>query len=154
VQGLNAYSRMSDGRLPKGPLHTLVNEALNLANDLDLCAHVYGEAAASRGALAKLSLIVAKAAGLGDIAALDVFRRAAQELAQIAEALRRKLGYEAAEPVRLSYSGGAFSAGDVLLTPFKEALAASSPAFVLCRPLYDPHYGAALYAEKIRDLKR
>jgi N-acetylglucosamine kinase-like BadF-type ATPase len=153
VQGLNVYSRMSDGRLPKGPLHTLINEALKLTNDLDLCAHVYGESAASRGALAKLSLVVAKAAGLGDIAALDVFRRAGQELAQIADALRRKLGYEAAEPVKLSYSGGAFSAGDVLLSPFKEALTTSSAAVVLCRPLFDPHYGAALYAAKIRDLK-
>jgi N-acetylglucosamine kinase-like BadF-type ATPase len=150
VQGLNAYSRMSDGRLPKGPLHTLIGEALNLTNDLDLCAHIYGESAASRGDLAKLSLLVAKAAGAGDHAALDVFRRAGQELAQIADALRRKLGYEAAETVRLSYSGGAFSAGDVLLTPFKEALAASSPAFALCHPLYDPHYGAALYAQSLK----
>ena len=42
MQGLNAYSRMSDGRLPKGPLHTLINESLKLENDLDLCAQVYG----------------------------------------------------------------------------------------------------------------
>ena len=149
MQGLNAYSRMSDGRLPKGPLHTFVSEALNLTNDLDLCAHVNGIGATARSELAKLSLVVAKAAGAGDYAALEVFRLAGQELAQIADALRLKLGYDADEPVRLSYSGGAFSAGDVLLTPFKQALTASSPAFVLCRPLYDPHYGAALYAQSL-----
>jgi N-acetylglucosamine kinase-like BadF-type ATPase len=143
---------MSDGRLPKGPLHTLVGEALNLTHDLDLCAHVNGIGATARSELARLSLVVTKAAEAGDHAALDVFRRAGRELARIADALRIKLGYDADEPVRLSYSGGAFSAGDVLLTPFKEALTASSPAFVLCRPLYDPHYGAALYAAKVQSI--
>ena len=80
---------------------------------------------------------------------MNIFRRAGHELAQIAEALRQKLGYESGEAVKLSYSGGAFNAGDVLLTPFREALAAASPAFELCRPLYDPHVGAALYAAKL-----
>jgi N-acetylglucosamine kinase-like BadF-type ATPase len=149
MQGLNAYSRMSDGRLPKGPLHSLINEALNLANDLDLCAHVYGEIARSRGELAQFSPLIAKAAALGDEAALNIFRRAGFELAQIADTLRRKLGYPPAEAVKLSYSGGAFGAGDILLRPFEQALAAASPTFELCRPLHDPHYGAALYAAKL-----
>ncbi|MET0657859.1 MAG: BadF/BadG/BcrA/BcrD ATPase family protein [Steroidobacteraceae bacterium] len=149
MQGLNAYSRMSDGRLPKGPLHALINQSLKLENDLDLCAQVYGANARSRSELAQFSQLVSKAAGLGDQAAVDIFRRAGQELAQIAEALRQELGYESGEPVKLSYSGGAFSAGDVLLTPFRNALAAASPAFELCRPLHDPHIGAALYAAKL-----
>jgi len=146
MQGLNAYSRMSDGRLPKGPLHALVNETLELQNDLDLCAQVYGANARSRGELAQFSRLVSKAAALGDDDAVDIFRRAAGELAQIAEALRQKLGYETGEPVKLSYSGGAFNAGDLLIKPFRAALNAS---FELCRPLHDPHYGAALYAEKL-----
>ena len=127
MQGLNAYSRMSDGRLPKGPLHALINESLKLQNDLDLCAQVYGANARSRGELAQFSLLVSKAAGLGDEAAVDIFRRAGRELAQIAEALRQKLGYEAGEAVKLSYSGGAFSAGDLLIKPFQQAL--SQPRF-------------------------
>ena len=48
--GLNAYSRMSDGRAPKGPLHAAFNEALSLREDLDICAHVYGERMRSRAA--------------------------------------------------------------------------------------------------------
>jgi N-acetylglucosamine kinase-like BadF-type ATPase len=149
MQGLNAYSRMSDGRLPKGPLHSLINEALNLTADLDLCAHVYGANARSRSELAQFSPLVGKAAALGDEAALDIFRRAALELAQIADALRRKLGFPEGETVKLSYSGGAFGAGEILLAPFRQALAAVSPAFELCRPLHDPHHGAALYAAKL-----
>ena len=151
MQGLNAYSRMSDGRLPKGPLHALINESLKLQNDLDLCAQVYGANARSRAELAQFSLLVSKAAGLGDEAAVDIFRRAGRELAQIAEAVRQKLGYESGEPVKLSYSGGAFSAGDLLLKPFQQAL---STSFELCRALYDPHLGAALYAAKLWDATR
>jgi len=149
IQGLNAYSRMSDGRIPIGPLHGLINESLSLTNDLDLCAQVYGPHARSRGELAEFSPLVAKAAGMGDVAALNIFRRAALELAQIADALRKKLGYPPGEPVKLSYSGGAFSAGDILLKPFQNALTAASTDFVLCRPLHDPHYGAALYAARL-----
>ncbi len=149
MQGLNAYSRMSDGRLPKGPMHSLVNESLGLKTDLDLCAHVYGADARSRGELAQFSQLVARAAGQGDEAALQIFRRAGQELAQIAGALRQKLGYESGETVRVSCSGGAFGAGELLLTPFREALRVISPVFELCRPLHEPHYGAALYAARL-----
>jgi N-acetylglucosamine kinase-like BadF-type ATPase len=149
MQGLNAYSRMSDGRLPRGPLHALINEALTLRNDLDLCAHVYGPNARSRGELAQFSPLVAKAAAQGDQAAHDIFRRAGSELAQIAEALRRKLGYDADELVKLSYSGGAFSAGELLLQPFRDALNASTATYELCHPLHEPHIGAALYAARL-----
>jgi len=119
IQGLNVYARMSDGRLPRGPLHALINQALNLQDDLDLCAQVYGPGARSRGELAQLSPLVAEAAKLGDAAALEVFRRAGRELAEIAIALRAKLGYEAGEAARLSYSGGAFSTGDLLLRTYR-----------------------------------
>ena len=153
MQGLNVYSRMSDGRLPRGPLHALINQAFNLQNDLDLCAQVYGPGARSRGELAQLSPLVAEAAKLGDAAALEVFRRAGRELAEIAIALRAKLGYEAGEAARLSYSGGAFSTGDLLLVPFRAALTDAGAAFEICRPLYEPHFGAALYAAKLWDAK-
>jgi N-acetylglucosamine kinase-like BadF-type ATPase len=149
MQALNAYSRMSDGRLPPGPLHALINEALNLQNDLELCSQVYGAGARSRRELAQLSPLVAQAAGLGDAAALDIFRRAGEELAQIAIALRATLGYAANEVVKVSYSGGAFAAGDLLMRPFQAALTHNHPTFEVSRPLYDPHFGAALYAAKL-----
>jgi N-acetylglucosamine kinase-like BadF-type ATPase len=149
MQGLNAFSRMSDGRLPVGPLHALLSQELELRTDLDLCAHVYGNGAKSRGELAQLSPLVTRAAMLGDLAAAAIFRQAGLELARIADALRRKLAFEPAETVKLSYSGGAFAAGEVLLAPFRESLAEASTSFELCRPLYEPHIGAALYAAKL-----
>ena len=142
---------MSDGRLPKGPLHQLLNEALELRNDLDICAQVYGPNARSRGGLAQLSQLVGAAAIRGDAAAQDIFRRAGSELALIVGALRRELGYEPGDTVKLSYSGGAFSAGELLLSPFREALNATAQGYELVTPLYSPHLGAALYAARLWD---
>jgi N-acetylglucosamine kinase-like BadF-type ATPase len=149
MRGLNAYSRMSDGRLPKGPLHGILNAHFQLDDDLDICARVYGDNAYARGELAQLSRQVAAAARTGDEAAIGVFRDAGRELALICDALRHALQFEVDEPVPVSYSGGAFSAGDLLLAPFTDALRAMSTQFDVRVPLHAPHYGAALYAARL-----
>lgn len=146
IRGLNTYSRMSDGRLPKGPLHAIVNAAFGLQRDLDLCAHVYGEGAGARSDIARLSKLVAEAARQGDAEALRIYRDAGAELAAIADALRIALGFDAGEHVPVSWSGGAFSAGELLLAPFRDGLHAACPGFELRAPLHEPHIGAALYA--------
>lgn len=149
VQGMNAFSRMSDGRLPKRPLHALLRAQLQLRDDLDLCAHVYGEAARTRGQIAQLSVLVAEAARQGDDIATGIFRQAGAELAAIADALRGALRFAPDEAVPVSWSGGAFSAGELLLEPFLAALQSRSPAFVAHAPLHPPHTGAALYAIRL-----
>lgn len=146
IQGLNAYSRMSDGRMPKGPLHAILKRHLAITDDLDICSRVYGTQDYARGELAQLSPLVAEAAQAGDDVARAIFVQAGQELAAIAYALRNALRFDADETVPLSYSGGAFSAGALLLEPFEKALHASSTTFDLRVPLHEPHYGAALYA--------
>ena len=146
TQGLNAFSRMSDGRLPRGPLHAILRAHFGLDDDLDLCAHVYGEGVGTRGDIARLSVQVAQAADASDAVAIGIFQQAGEELARIAQALRVLLGFEPGEPVPLSYSGGAFSAGALLMQPFQTALARWSEDFVLRTPIHPPHYGAALYA--------
>ncbi len=146
MQGLNAYSRMSDGRLPKGPLHTLVNQRLELAEDLDLCARVYGAEGGTRAEIAQLSRIVVDAARAGDAASQSIYTRAGEELAHIVVGIRDRLGFIEGETVPVSYSGGAFSAGELLMKPFANALRAASPAFELRIPCHEPHFGAALYA--------
>ncbi|MDR6673487.1 BadF/BadG/BcrA/BcrD ATPase family protein [Xanthomonas sp. 1678] len=150
IQGLNAFSRMSDGRLPRGPLHALLREHFQLGgHDLDICAHVYGEGVGTRGDLARLSPLVSRAAQAGDAVAAAIFERAGRELAAIAVALHGALGFDAGEPVPVSYSGGAFSAGDLLMRPFRLALGAAARGFELRAPLHAPHYGAALYARQL-----
>jgi len=155
VQGLNAFSRMSDGRLPRGPLHALFREALGIEHDLDACARIYGEHAFSRGRIAQLSPVVAQAATRGDPVARDIFARAGEELARMAGALRDALRFEDGDTTSVSYSGGAFSAGEgeLLCAPFAAALHSLSPAFELRKPRHAPHYGAALYAAKLAGIR-
>ena len=140
---------MSDGRLPKGPLHALVNRRLELANDLDLCARIYGQNVGTRAEIAQLSRILADAAREGDAVAQAIYVRAGQELADIVIAIRNQLGFAEGETVPVSTSGGAFSAGDLLMQPFGTALHAASPLFEIRTPLHEPHYGAALYARQL-----
>ena len=149
LQGLNVFSKMSDGRLPKGPLHAIVRQALALEHDLDLCAHIYGEHAATRTELARMAHWVADAARAGDGAALRIYADAGHALAQLAVALRHSLGFADDAPVPVSYSGGAFHAGDLLLAPLRAALAEASDRFRLQEPQHAPHVGAALYAMRL-----
>ena len=96
VQGLNLFTRMSDGRLPKGPLHGVFRDALGLAVDLDLCAQIMN--AHDRSSIAAMSQLVARAAREGDASAVQIFDDAGRELATVAEAVRQTLQFEPNEP--------------------------------------------------------
>ncbi|MBB3343025.1 BadF/BadG/BcrA/BcrD ATPase family protein [Luteimonas sp. RC10] len=149
IQGLNAFSRMSDGRLPRGPLHAALRAHFDLADDLDLCARVYGAQALTRDRIAQLSLQVAQAAEAGDDAARAIFERAGQELAAIVDAVRRALEFGDDAQVPVTCSGGAFGAGALLQAPLAAALQATGVGFELRAPRYAPHHGAALYAMRL-----
>lgn len=146
VQGLNAFSRMSDGRMPVGPLHRIFKTHFKVSADLDICGRVMSDGVPSRDKIASLSRLVATAAGDGDAAALAIFDRAAAELAGIVDAIRIRLGFDDADVVRLSYSGGVFRSGETILQPLRRHLADRSLQFVLAAPLLSPSIGAALYA--------
>ena len=80
-EGMNLFSRMSDGRVARGPLHRLVRERFELSNDLYLCSRIYGAGADRRDSFAQFARLVHEAAQAGDAAAAGIFTRGAQELA-------------------------------------------------------------------------
>ena len=147
VRGLNSFTRMSDGRLPKGPLLAAFMAAFELGVDLDLCAKVMN--AHSRGSIAALSKVVARSAHEGDVEAIRIFEDAARELAAVVEAVRRGLQFETDEAVPLSYSGGVFEAGTLILDPFQRHLDEQSGSYCLRAPIVMPSGGAAIYAAKL-----
>jgi N-acetylglucosamine kinase-like BadF-type ATPase len=146
IQGLNAFTRMSDGRLPKGPLHDAFRARLGLNADLDMCAAIMGEQGLERDGIAALAPVVAEAAAAGDEAAIAIHERAAEELAAMAEALRVTLGFTADEPVPLSWSGGVLTNDPSVRSRFEARLRAIG-CYRLVQPLHSPGYGAALYAQ-------
>ena len=149
VQGLNAFSRMSDGRMPAGPLHRILRKHFDVSTDLDICGRVMGDGEPSRDKIAALSRLVAEAAAERDVAALAIFDRAAHELTEIVEAIRVQLGYSGRETVLLSYSGGVFCSGDIVLRPLRRHLSVYSARYSLVAPVFAPGIGAALYAARL-----
>ena len=80
---------------------------------------------------------------------MAIVRDAALELALMVDATRRQLGFAAAEPVAVSYSGGVFDhVGALLLEPFTASLQAYHAGYRVCEPALPPAIGAALYAAK------
>jgi N-acetylglucosamine kinase-like BadF-type ATPase len=147
VKGLNIFTRMSDGRLPRGPLHATLTASLGLSTDLDICALVLN--ARERGRIAAISQLVARAAHDGDRFALGIFDDAARELAAVAEAVRQALEFAPGEPVAVSYSGGVFNAGALVLDPLQRHLAGHAGSYRLTAPVAMPSIGAAIYAAKL-----
>lgn len=146
--GLALFSRMSDGRAPRGPLYQLVRERLALQEDLDLCQVVYGDMNGERSRIAALSRLVSEAAALGDAQAQAIISAAAAELAALVDAVRSALGVAAGRGVAVSYTGGLFGADGPMCVPFAQALAKRSGSYKLAPPRLAPVLGAALYAAR------
>lgn len=145
--GLALFSRMSDGRASRGPLHGLLRTRLALQDDLDLCQVVYGELKGERSKVAALSRLVSEAAALGDAQAAAILESAAVEVAALVDAVRGQLGVDPGTEVTVSYSGGLFGVDGPLRAPFARVLAASSAgAYRLMAPRLPPVLGAAVYA--------
>jgi N-acetylglucosamine kinase-like BadF-type ATPase len=149
IRGLSCFSKMSDGRLPAGPLHALIGEHLGLKEDLDLVGVVLGGWQGSRSKIAALSRLVVTAADQGDRFGGDILAQAARELADTVDTTRTRLGFRPGWPVPVSYSGGVFNAGPAILDAFHSELEKRYAAYELRDPLFPPHIGAAIYAAKL-----
>jgi N-acetylglucosamine kinase-like BadF-type ATPase len=150
VQGLNAFSRMSDGRLPRGPLHVAFVEALSLTDDLSICARIMGPEGLGRDGVAALAPVVSGAAEAGDTVAAEILARAADELFDISAALRTQLGYVPGEQTAISWSGGVMRRQSTVRERLQERLLGSG-LFRLVEPQYDPVEGAARYARTLAE---
>ncbi|HEY3437727.1 MAG TPA: BadF/BadG/BcrA/BcrD ATPase family protein [Actinotalea sp.] len=148
VRGLQAFGRMSDGRLTPGPLHGAVRAHVGAAEDLDVIGIILGDWGGDRGKVAAMSRVVAEAAEQGDVTAAQILADAAGELAVLVETAAARLGYAEGEQVPVSYSGGVFTAPRVR-EEFARALAGATRVYELREPLYPPAVGAALYAARL-----
>jgi N-acetylglucosamine kinase-like BadF-type ATPase len=145
IQGLQVFTKMSDGRLPSGPLRQILIDSLRLDSDLAICARVMGGSGMTRDEIAALAPLVAQAAEAGDTAATAILERAGQELAEIAEALRVALDYGEHERVALSWSGGVLTKQPAVRAALLRRLETRAQYDVIA-PRHEPGLGAALYA--------
>ncbi|MGB3480797.1 MAG: BadF/BadG/BcrA/BcrD ATPase family protein [Mycobacterium sp.] len=147
TQGLNAFSRMSDGRLARGSLYELLKRRLQISSDLDAVSLVIEQWGGNRGSIAALATTVCEAARQGDEAAAGILAAAAQELVALVETTRQLIGFGDLDRVPVSYSGGMFS-DPGFLDMFRRALQALPAEYNMQAPVLDPALGAALYAAK------
>jgi len=148
-EGLRVFARMSDGRLPRGPLYEHVRRHFGLESDLDLCAAIYGKDMAQRSQFAQLSKVVTAAAAQGDRAALGLFESAARELADMVDAVRGHLQIPAAVSIPVSASGGLFQPANGLRELLESELQRRSAQYRFVAALLPPDVGAALQAARL-----
>lgn len=119
-EAMSLFSKQADGRIPRGPLYHIVRRELALSADMAFIDAVVRDLAPRRDKVAAFQLYAAQAAALGDPAAVSLYGRAARELALLADALRKELVLPETAPV--SYSGGLFRTGELILRPLAEEL--------------------------------
>ncbi len=98
--------------------------------------------------IAALAPVVIAAAENGDEVAGEIVRSGCSELANMALAVARKLGFET-EPVAISAIGGVAGSGRFFTSALETALAAILPDASLQPPLLPPVLGAALFAMEV-----
>lgn len=146
---LNIFSKMADGRLEKDILYDLIKSSYNLTTDLDITDIVFNKWGGERTKIAAVSRLAYEAATQGDIVARKIFFNAAKELALIVDSTRKLLNFAPEEPVLVSYSGGVFNSGKLILEPFLHELSRLSGSYQLVEPKFNPNIGAAIYAAKL-----
>ena len=147
VQGLNVFTRMSDGRLPRGPLHAVFRASLGSERRPGPVRQGH-DMRTIAGASPRISQLVTRAAHDGDIWPSESSTMPRASSRRLSSAVRRALEFEPDEPVPLSYSGGVFNAGALILAPLQRYLK-SQGSYEMRPPMLTPDLGAAVYAAKL-----
>ena len=137
---LEAFSRECDGRALRGAVRVVVMGELGLTEEFDIIGYARDVLADDRTKVAALGRLAARAAEAGDPEAQGIYEAAARKLAELAAVLARDL-FGGAGPVDVTYVGGTFKTGELILRPLAAALPASCR---LVEPAYDPDTGAVL----------
>lgn len=138
---LELFTKQSDNRMPKGKLYEIIKTHFSIGNDFELIEKIE-PSMNSREKVASLQKLLMEAALQGDTGALLLYKEAAEELALMVKAVSITLDFEPGIPV--SYAGGLFKTGELIINPFKNAL--SELDIVLQEPLLLPVDGAVLFA--------
>ena len=140
---MELFSKQSDGRMPKDGLYTTVCQEFKLQNDFSFIDLVHNEYAGYRKQVAGLQLLAKKAALAGSPSARILYEEAVDELLLLVTSVRDKLDFNDRRLV-VSYSGGLFKAGDLVLPDFSRKIEKEGGS--LSAPRFKPVEGALLLA--------
>lgn len=143
-EGLSAIVRAHDGRGFPTSMTELLCREYEMCSPDDLPRFVYATTT-NTDDIARYGRLVIEAAQAGDEVARDILSRAGSELAECVLAVARKLHMLDAE-FDVAYVGGAFHAGELLLSPMRLRLSRDAPGATLHAPIEEPVAGAARMA--------
>lgn len=144
---IQTFTKQSDGRMPRTMLYEMFREENDLRDDLHFIGRLNHVLGGDGAKVAEFQLLADKIALAGDPAALAIYREAAEELAVAAAAVAKKL--EMGEGHRVSYSGGLFRSGALILEPLEKLI--RDQGGVLTAPRFSPELGAVLIAMRGAD---
>jgi len=139
---MELFSKQADGRLPKAPLYGIICEDFSLNEDFGFIDIMESDYLPYRDKVASMQMYLKRAAVCGDNHARELYTQAAGELAGIVSGVAGQLELE--KPFPVSYSGGLFKAGDLIMDPFSERITALGGS--VREPILPPTQGAVLLA--------
>jgi len=143
MRGMALFAKQSDGRAPRGPFYDIVKKHYSLNDDFDFLAIADSELLPFADKVAAFQRLIAEAGKAGDPTAQSLYVEAARELSDGAIAVRKGLDFTSSL-VAVSYTGGVFLVGDLILKPFEEFI--HNADMDLVAPLFGPTEGAVLLA--------
>ena len=141
--GFSAVLRAYDGRGPSTQMLDILTHDYQLAAS-EIPRFVYATTTHADD-IARYSKLVIAAAEAGDEVASTILKDAGRELGACVVAVAQRLKIAEREfPV--AYVGGAFNAGELLLTPMQQTISARAPRAKVGPPHRTPVEGAAMMA--------
>lgn len=140
-KSLALFSKQSDGRVEKAPLYEIFKKELDLKTDFEIVSYVNEKLKGDRGEIAKLAKLCSDAAECGDEGAIAIFNEAAKEISEMIKTLLKNYDKDV---VKVSYTGGVFKSGELILKPLREYLNGYNAELV--EPQLSPDLGACLLA--------
>ncbi|QQS46410.1 MAG: hypothetical protein IPM66_21290 [Acidobacteriota bacterium] len=116
-----------------------------VTNPTELPPVIYDSPGEVSSKISQLSRIVVKEAAAGDAIAREILKDAAGELARAAVAVIEQLRMEH-ETFSVSYVGGVFEAGELILEPLRRLIHKAAPHASVAAPIDPPVIGAARMA--------
>ncbi len=141
---LRLFVKQADGREPKGPLYNIIKEDFSLKRDMDIVEYYNNNLVGKRSSISKIQILLYEAAIKGDTLAINAYNRAAYELYLTIKSLYYKLCFNNESCTYVSYFGGVYKAGKLILDPLSEYL--SNLSVSLNPPILTPTSGGILLA--------
>lgn len=142
---LEVFSKEADNRLDRGLIYENIREKLNIEDDFDIINYALNDIKKDRTKIASLSTICFESAKHNDKNAIKIFEDASYELSLLVKMIIKELDFN--NEILVSYSGGVFKSGDIILNPLRRNLKDYNVKFI--KPVLGPDMGACLLAYKL-----